>query len=165
MNSHTTMSKGTVPGSSTSTKATTTLPLDNTTTALPACVMVAPLIDADLTIAGLTAVVNVLVMDAHGVPPAVGLLVPTNAAALSYQMCNAMLVSGSDTRRPAATCLLSLFLLIAMSKRICWICSIAPSRRHGSLVGRTGLEVPLGCLARLCILIGITTTSHLTTLT
>jgi hypothetical protein len=90
---------------------------------------------------------------------------PTNAATLSYQMCNAMLVSGLDTRRPTATCLLSLFLLIATSKRICQIHSVAPSRRHGLLVGRTGLEVPLGCLARLCVLIAITTTSHLTTST
>jgi hypothetical protein len=158
-------SKDTVPGSSASNRATTALLLDATTTALPACATAAPLIDAGLTAMGLTNMVTVLVVDVQGVPPGVGLPASTNAVALSCQMCNATLVSGLDMRQPTAIWLLLLFLSIAASKWICESRSAIPSRRNGLLIGRTGLVVSLGCLARLYVLIARTTTSHLTTLT
>jgi hypothetical protein len=157
MNFHTATSKGTVPGSSASNRATTVLPLDATTTTLPACATAAPL--------SLTDAVTVLEVDVQGVPPGVGLPAPPNALALSCQMCNATLVSGSDTRWPTAICSLLLFSLITTSKRICRSHSAVPLRRNGLLIGRTGLVVPLGCLARLCVLIARTTMSHPTALT
>jgi hypothetical protein len=67
MNFHTAMSKGIVPKSSASNRATTALPPDVTTTILPDCVKVARMIDVDLTVAGRIAAVKVL-QDIHGVP-------------------------------------------------------------------------------------------------